>query len=126
MTGGLYLHATLSITQLKKELAEREWKLEVNIPNDRQPYQDVSYGGDALFKGMSEQDLAVSLLHVAIGFTVRVGMEFFTRIGYEFFTVDDALTPYVEKMKQDINVPLNKYISGYIFPSNDGEDRVWD
>lgn len=126
MTGGLYLHVTLSITKLKEEFIKRGWKFDVNIPDDRKPYQDIRYGGNELFKGVSERDLVITLSNHESGFTVKAGMEILNRIGQEFFTIDDILIPFIDKMNHDITMPIKKYVSGYVFPVNEGENRVWD
>ena len=126
MSGGLYLHVVLSITQLKDELARKGWKLEVNIPDDRKPYENVRYGGNELFRGTSEQDLVVTLNNIETGFVAKVGMEIFTRIGAEFMTIDDILIPYISKMKHDIALPVNKRKSSFIFAVNDEENKIWD
>lgn len=126
MTGGLYLHLTLSITKLESEFAKRGWKLEVNMPEDRKPYQDIEYGGSELFKGVSDDDLVVTLSHLSSGFVVKVDMNLFSHIGHEFFTIDDVLIPYVEKMRYDLSLPIKKYAKGYVFPMNVAENTVWD
>lgn len=126
MTGGLYLHVALSITQLKRELATKGWKLEVNIPDDRKPYEDIRYGGNELFRGSSEHDLVVTLSNIETGFVAKVGMEMFTRIGAEFMTIEDLLIPYISKMKHDVALPANKRKSSFIFPVNEEENKIWD
>jgi len=125
MTGGLYLHVVLSIDRLKDDLVKKGWKLEVNIPDDRKPYQDVKFGGNELFRGTSEKDLVVKLVHFESGFTIKMSMDFFTRIGHEFFTLDDIMIPYIDKMNQAIGAQ-EQGISSFIFPVNDSEKDIWD
>lgn len=122
MTGELYLHTVVSVTKLEEEFSKRGWKFEINIPDDRDPYSDVRYGGTELFQGMSEQDLVVTLSHPESGFVAKLSMDIVSKFGYEFLGIDTVLAPYIQRMKDGL---ANK-VSGSVFVVNDNENSIWD
>ncbi len=124
MTGELYLHAIVSVTQLGKEFLNRGWNFEINIPDNREPYSDVRFGGRELFRGVSEEDLVITLSHLESGFVAKVGMDIISKIGYEFLDIDTVLAGYIERMKDGL--VYKRYASGSVFVVNDNENEIWD
>jgi hypothetical protein len=122
MTGELYLHTVVSVTKLQEEFLKRGWKFEINIPDDREPYSDIRYGGTELFQGMSEDDLVVTLSHPESGFTARLSMDIISKFGYEFLDIDTVLAPYIERIKDGVAQKR----SGSVFIVNDNENDIWD
>lgn len=124
MTGGLYLHATVSVTQLEQEFLKRGWKFEINIPDDRSPYSDIRYGGIELFQGMSAEDLVITLSHIDSGFVAKLSMDIISKFGYEFLSIDTVLAPYIERMKDGLL--YKRFAAGSVFIVNENENNIWN